>query len=545
MTLTLMPLSVPYGYRNSLTSLLDEGPDYLVRCQAPLIDLNKPYSPHPALAEPIGLGGELTELEIIDLALDLFAKLNVVYGDIRLGREHHRSLYVQDTNLNSHFCRESEGIGIRIWHNGAWGFYATTNLTTKSIRNAVKQAVEKAHAAFQLQNHVLGNRLPPPLNWPKARSSQMMEFHTPVIECPFLCATQKIAQMMIDGASRGKGMPAIRRVESNVDAYGRRRIFANSLGLRVLTTHCIVDASQKFVAVDQGKSAYRTVEGSALAGGIEHLESAAFARQALRAAYEAKLKCNAIQPKTGLYDLILDPHNLALTMHESVGHPTELDRVMGFELGFAGGSFAQVRDLGNFEYGSPNVNFTAHNHLLFGPSSTGIDDEGVECKSFPIVKNGILMGFGNNIETAALTAMETNGNCRSTSWADPPIVRIPNLFLEPGKEPLSLRDLIENTERGILLLGRDSFSIDQMRANFQFGSDMAYLIENGKIVSALRDVIYQSLTSDFWKRCDKVCDQTEWQMHGVFNCGKGQPMQLGKMLHGASPARFQQIAVGY
>jgi TldD protein len=233
-------------------------------------------------------------------------------------------------------------------------------------------------------------------------------------------------------------------------------------------------------------------------------------------------------------------------MHESVGHPTELDRVLGYELGFAGGSFASLDKLGSFRYGSPIVNFTADNRLRFGGASSGFDDEGVECQSFPIIREGVLVGYGTSRETArAIGLSRSNGTCRSTGWHDAPIVRIPNLFLEPGRERLSLEELIQDTKSGILMLGRDSFSIDQMRYNFQFGADMSWRIENGKLVEPLRDVIYQSISPEFWGACDAVCDEREWRMHGVFNCGKGQPMQAGKMMHGASPARFRQIRVGY
>lgn len=555
------------GYRNSFVSFTPDGPAYQERCFPPT-PLRPALSqaeggPHGRLALPLG-GRQtsssekaLTEDQMVATVLDILITQKVDYGDFRLGREVGRSVSILDTNLSSHQLRESEGIGIRVYHGGAWGFASTMDLSYESLERCAKRAIEKArisarsHDFSQLHTATANFRDRPKTHtgsqklWER-KQKIIAEFHTPVLICPLSAPTESLTHPLIEAAAIGQTIPGIKRVQSHLECYGRRRIFADTLGSHILSTHMIVDASQRFVAVDKGTSAYRTVNGSALAGGLEHFYSAAFPKQAAMAALEARLKCAASKPVPGYYDLILDPHNLALTMHESVGHPTELDRVLGYELGFAGGSFAQVKDLGKLVYGSELVNFTANNQLLFGGSSTGFDDEGTPCQKFPIIQNGLLVGFGNSLETSChMGEAISNGNARSTSWCDVPIVRIPNLFLEPGTSSLSLNNLIGHTDRGILMLGHDSFSIDQMRANFQFGADMSYLIEKGKVVGPLRDVIYQSLTPDFWGACDAICDASEWQMHGVYNCGKGQPMQLGKMMHGASPARFRQIKVGF
>ncbi len=558
---TNQSLSKAPGYRDSFRSFTPDGPAYQERSQAPhTVGVVSP-SPQGRLALPItsrgnSHEGERGEAQIVAQVLEILAKQNIDYGDLRLGREINRSVSLLDTNVTSHQYRESEGIGIRVYHEGAWGFASTVDLSVAGLSRCTMRAIDKAKLSSQIHPY----SHPTYLGYRSGRSGEQArsfkiwegkqpitaEFHTPVLHCPLSAPTDSLTQPFVEGAAIGLTYPDIKRVQSGLDCYGRRRLFADTLGSQILTTHSIIDGSQRFVAVGHGTSAYRTVNGSALAGGLEHLYSAAFPKQAAMAAVEARLKCRAPKPPSGAYDLILDPHNLALTIHESVGHPTELDRVLGFELGFAGGSFAQVEDLNRLVYGSPLVNFTANNTLLFGGSSTGFDDEGVPCQGFPVVQNGILVGFGSSLETAPhLMSDSSNGNARSTSWCDVPIVRIPNLYLEPGKSQLSLDELIGNTDRGILMLGHDSFSIDQMRANFQFGADMSYLVEKGRVVGPLRDVIYQSLTSDFWGSCDAICDQSEWQMHGVFNCGKGQPMQLGKMMHGAAPARFKQIKVGF
>jgi TldD protein len=497
-------------------------------------------TPSRRLAAPIQ--SEAAEEALADAALKRLAERGADYGDLRLGRDLSRYVDVHDTNITVQRASESEGMGVRALVKGFWGFAATPDLTEEGVRRAADRAFELARAVAATSDPALGL----PKSGFASEPAHKARFDTPVVTCPFEARVEEIATPLIEAARRALAIPGVSRAHGFVIAHGRRRLFASTEGARILTTHCVVDSQQRYVAVDSGTSAYRTSVGAAVAGGLEHVEHHDYPGQAEAHAREALMKCRAKKPDAGRYDLILDPHNLALTMHESVGHPTELDRVLGYELGFAGGSFASLDKLGSFRYGSPIVNFTADNRLRFGGASSGYDDEGVECQSFPIIREGVLVGYGTSRETAhAIGLSRSNGTCRSTGWHDAPIVRIPNLFLEPGRQRLALAELIQDTKSGILMLGRDSFSIDQMRYNFQFGADMCWRIENGKLVEPLRDVIYQSISPEFWGACDAVCDEREWRMHGVFNCGKGQPMQAGKMMHGASPARFRQIRVGY
>ena len=494
----------------------------------------------PLLAAP--LVSEHHEAMLADVALTRLCERGASYGDLRLGRDLSRYVNIQDTNLSAHRSTQSEGMGIRALVRGFWGFAATPDLTEAGVRRAADRAYDLARSVADASDPALGLEREAFADEPAHQD----RFDTPIVRCPFTASAEEIATPFIQAAHNALKITGIRRANGMVMVYGRRRLFASTDGARILTTHCVVDSLQRYVAVDAGTSAYRTAVATALAGGLEHIDLYDYPGQAETLAHEALQKCRAQKPKAGCYDLILDPHNLALTMHESVGHPTELDRVLGYELGFAGGSFASLDKQGHFRYGSPIVNFTADNRLRFGGASSGFDDEGVECQAFPVIREGILVGYGTSRETAhAIGLKRSNGTTRATQWFDAPIVRIPNLYLEPGQERLSLDDLIADTKSGILLCGRDSFSIDQMRYNFQFGADMCWRIENGKLVEPLRDVIYQSLSPEFWGACDAICDAREWRMHGVFNCGKGQPVQAAKMMHGASPARFRQIRVGY
>jgi TldD protein len=243
--------------------------------------------------------------------------------------------------------------------------------------------------------------------------------------------------------------------------------------------------------------------------------------------------------------LLLDPIHMSLTMHESVGHPTELDRVLGWEADFAGISFATPEKLGSFQYGSPIVNFVADNTLADGLASAGYDDDGVPNQKWYIVKDGILNEYGTTRATAPFIGQQLSRGCnRATHYYDFPINRIPNLYLEPGKEPLSPNELIADTKDGVMIEGQGSFSIDQHRVNFQFGGDMFWEIKDGKKVRPLKKIIYRSNNPEFWNSVDAICDERFFRTFGVSNCGKGQPGQRGRMTHGGALARFRNIRVG-
>jgi TldD protein len=243
--------------------------------------------------------------------------------------------------------------------------------------------------------------------------------------------------------------------------------------------------------------------------------------------------------------LILDPNHLGLTMHESVGHPTELDRVLGWEADYAGVSFATPEKLKTYQYGSPIINFVGDNTLETGLATAGFDDDGVPGQKWYIIKDGILNEYGTTRETAPFIGLDYSRGCnRATNYYDQPMNRIPNLYMLPGKEKYSIADMIKDTEDGVYIQGRGSFSIDQHRVNFQFGGDYFWEIKNGKLFRPLKKVLYRSNNPEFWNSCDAICDERYWRPFGVTNCGKGQPNQTARMTHGASPARFRNIRVG-
>jgi TldD protein len=267
------------------------------------------------------------------------------------------------------------------------------------------------------------------------------------------------------------------------------------------------------------------------------------ARQ-LGAAVKEKMAAKSVEP--GKWDLVLDPTHLWLTIHESVGHPLELDRVLGYEANYAGTSFATLDkwESKSFNYGNEKVTLFADKTQEHSLGAVGWDDEGVQCKRWDLVRDGVLVDYQKIRDQAHICGQkESDGCCYSQSWSDVQFQRMPNVSLAPGKEPLSVADMIKGVEKGIYIIGDGSYSIDQQRYNFQFGGQLFYEIQNGEIVGMLRDVAYQSNTQEFWNSTAAICDQSDYRLGGSFFDGKGQPSQVSAVSHGSSTARFNGVNV--
>jgi TldD protein len=267
---------------------------------------------------------------------------------------------------------------------------------------------------------------------------------------------------------------------------------------------------------------------------------------AVQAAQQAKAKYTAKSVAAGDYDLVLDPNHLGLTIHESVGHPLELDRVLGYEANYAGTSFATLDKwkTKKFNFGSKIVNIVADRKQPYFLNTVGYDDEGVPAKEWDLVKNGILVNYqATRDQVHMLGQNESHGCSHADSWGNVQFQRMPNVSLRPGQGKLSVEDMIKGVEKGIYILGRGSYSIDQQRYNFQFGGQVFYHIENGKITGMLDDVAYQSNTQYFWNQCVQICDERDYRSFGTFFDGKGQPGQVSAVSHGCSTSRFNKINV--
>jgi TldD protein len=321
-----------------------------------------------------------------------------------------------------------------------------------------------------------------------------------------------------------------------------KKLFASTEGSNIQFDLLAVHGEFDATAVHDGRFASRSFNTPHLRTGYELIEEARFLHEAPRIAQEAFEKVNAPPVEAGQYDLLLDPEHLSLTIHESCGHPSELDRALGYEANYAGTSFLTPDKLGVFRYGSPHVNLTADNTEPETLAATGYDDDGVSCQRWDIIREGRFVGYCTNREVAPkIGHPRSRGSNRADSWASMPIVRIANIGLEPGTS--TVNDMIVDIRRGIAIEGHGSFSIDQRRYNFQFGGDAFWLIENGRRTHMLRDVIYHGITPEFWGRCDAVADASHRRRFGFITCGKGQPGQSGWMTHAAAHARFRNISV--
>lgn len=473
--------------------------------------------------------------ELARMAVDFALALGASYADARIVSYRSQQITTEDMRVSGISDSEDMGMGIRVIVDGAWGFSSTYRLEKGTIESAVKRAVEIAKASG------LAKRKPVAL---VPESPKDLMFSTPFRVDPFSVGIEEKVGLLLQVNELLLKHEGIKKAMGYMYFKRERRTIATSEG-SILESDVLTSAvSYTATAVKEGDAKSRTYSPPPRTAGYEVVLEADLLGNADRVAEQAIEKVMAPECDPGVKDLILDPLNLALTIHESVGHATELDRVLGMEESLAGRSFATPDLLGKLRYGSEIVNFVADNTLPGGLATKGFDDDGVEGQRWHIVKDGILVGYSTSREVAGeIGLVRSTGCCRADHWSSIPIVRQPNLSLMPGKEPLSLDELINDTDEGIYIEGMGSFSIDQMRVNFQFGGDAFWEIKKGKITRMLKNVIYQARTTDFWNSCDAICDERFWVPNGVLNCGKGDPMQISQMTHGAAPARFRRINV--
>ncbi|MBN2541906.1 TldD/PmbA family protein [bacterium] len=476
--------------------------------------------------------------EFTDLALDIAKNAGADYADMRIVEERQNRVYAVRRSLKLIDETENFGYGIRVLLNGAWGFASNTRLNKDEVAKTAELAVSAARASAKVPKDVPARMAP--------ESANTETLTGPCQEDPFQVPNKEKAELILTALDTILNVPNVVMAWGFLQFVRTRRIIANTDGSFLDLTNTFSNPMLQAVAVVGTESQTRSYQGGARQAGFEFIRNAHLVGNAKKWAEEAVLKCGAEDCPAGVMDLILDPDHLALTMHESVGHPTELDRILGWEANMAGRSFINPEMVGKLKYGSGLVNFTVNNILEGGLGSWFYDDDGVKMKKFPIIKDGVLVSLGTTRETVPIIGWEnSNGCCRADTFDHFPINRIPNLYMEPGTDDsVKPDDLIAGIDKGIYIEGQGSFSIDQMRNNFQFGGDMFWLIEGGKKTKPLKKVTYQAQTTQFWGSCDGIAGKSYWRPHGVMNCGKGEPMQIMKMTHGASYARFRNINVG-
>lgn len=484
-----------------------------------------------------------TATDLATLAIELITRAGCEYGDVRFGNYRTQSLYARDRSLSQLSDNVSSGFGVRVLLDGAWGFAASPLKTPTEVERIVALAVDIAK----------GSRLSQQTKVQLAPVEAYQDTYiTPIEIDPFIVPITEKADLLLGLNEQllGYGERGIKKASSFLRFTREDKTFASTVGSLIQQTIYRSYAGFGCTAIANNDAQSRNYERPPLNKGYEHINATDLLSQVERVAEEAIEKVHAPKGPSGIRStLILKPTNIWLTIHESVGHPTELDRVYGYESNFAGTSFATTDKLNNLQYAAPWVNFKADRTQPGGRSTMGYDDEGVKSQDWYIVKDGILVDYLTDRETAHRLGRPTsNGSAYADSWSSVPMVRIPNLGLEPGPDggshTATLEQMIAGTEDGILIDGIGSFSIDQQRRNFQFGGDAFWKVENGKIVGMLKDVTYQAMTTDFWNSVDALGPASERQQCGTNMCGKGEPMQIAQMTHACVPVRVRDIQIG-
>ena len=432
---------------------------------------------------------------------------------------------------------QSFGFGVRVLVKGTWGFASSPVVTAEEVLRVTQQAVEIANANARYQRKPV--QLAPA---PKVEGSWKSSFERD----PFDVSTDDKIQFLLKVNEAATKSPGVGFVNSALLFVNEQKFYASTDGSRV--EQDIVRSYPNFTvtAVDRQTGDFQT--RSALGGpqgmGYEYVENYPWVAEAERAGAEAVMKLKAKPIAPGKYDLVLHPSHLWLTIHESVGHSTELDRALLWEANFAGTSFLTPDKTGKLQFGSKIVNFVADRTQPAGLATVGYDDEGVPGQRWHLVKNGTFVDWQTTRDLAPLIGQKSSYGClHADSWSSVPFPRMPNVSLEPAAENVSLDDLVGGVANGIMIYGDGSYSIDQQRYNFQFGGQTFWEIKNGKVGGMLRDVAYQSRTTDFWGACDGLGGRATYALGGSFNDGKGEPSQSNAVSHGCPVARFRQINV--
>ena len=475
--------------------------------------------------------------DVADRALDTAQTRGASYTDIRIVRRQTEEINVKNGVVEALAQDESYGFGVRVIADGAWGFASSNQVTPGEIDRVTAQAVAIARASASVARKpvVLAPERP-------VRD----RYVTPVERDPFAVPLDEKLHVLIEADKEARAVEGVAIVEGSLSAWREEKTFASTEGSFIEQIITQTGMGFSTTAVGEHEVQRRSWPNSHthwMAKGWELIGAYDLPGNARRVGEEAVALLAADQCPAGVTTLILDGQQTALQIHESCGHPIELDRVLGMEAAFAGTSFLTTAKLNSFRYGSELVNMTADATLPGGLGTFGYDDEGVPAQRIDVVKHGIFGGYLTDRQTAALIGLpRSGGTSRAEGWNRLAMIRMTNVNLLPGT--WTLDDMIADTEDGIYMLTNSSWSIDDKRLNFQFGCEMAYEIKNGKLGRLLKNPTYQGITPQFWGSCDAIANSDHWTIWGTPNCGKGQPMQVGHTGHGAAPARFRNVRVG-
>jgi TldD protein len=513
--------------------------------------IGSPISPEAALeaVDPA------LKKQMADVALNAARSKGATYTDVRIGRYLNQFVITREEKVQNIVNTESYGLGVRVIANGSWGFAATDKMDNEGIAKAAEQAVAIAKENSRI--------LTEPVQLAPQKGQGDVSWKTPIQKNAFEVPVKEKVDLLL-GVNDAAMKAGANYITSILFLVNEQKYFASTDGSYIDQDVHRIWPTFFLTKIDQasGKFEQRNALSSPRGMGFEYLEAQPkdgiqgvtslfrdrydMTEDARLGATQAGDKLKAKSVEAGKYDLVLDPSHLWLTIHESVGHPTELDRVLGYEANFAGTSFLTLDkwESKKFNFGNNLVNLFADKTQPGSLGAVGYDDEGVKCGKWDLVKEGTLINYQTIRDQAHILGLNASqGCCYADNWSSVQFQRMPNVSLQPGKEKLSVDDLIKDVEKGIYIIGDGSFSIDQQRYNFQFGGQLFYEIKDGKIAGMLRDVAYQSNTQEFWNSCGAIADESDYRLGGSFFDGKGQPQQVSAVSHGSSTTRFNGVNV--
>ena len=475
--------------------------------------------------------------DLVTRTLAAATKAGASYADIRVVRRHNESVATREDRVERVSSSDDYGIGVRVIADGAWGFAASPLAVAVEGERIAKLAVDIAKANAKLmKRHVTLAPTPPAVD----------VWQTPLVKDPFKVPIEDKAELLLAINREAMKVPGVKFVTSQFAAINEWKLLASTDGAYLEQQITRLGPGYTVTAVDDKHGEFETRDHGfpPRQAGWEYVEQAPLVADARRIAEEAVEKLKSPSVVAGKRDLILEPSNLWLTIHESIGHPTELDRALGYEANFAGTSFATTDKRGKLAIGAPILTFYADKTTPGGLATCGYDDDGVATGRWNLVEGGLFVNYQTTREQAGwIGEKASRGTCYADSYASFPFQRMPNVSLQPNPTERSLDDLVAATDDGILISGNGSWSIDHQRFNFQFGGQAFWEVKHGRRVRMLRDVAYQANTIAFWHACDLIGGPKSWWMGGSLNDGKGEPSQNNAVSHGCPPARFRKIDI--
>jgi TldD protein len=480
--------------------------------------------------------------DLAALALNVAALRGASYADTRIADDRSRALSTKNGKIGTASDAESLGIGVRVIADGAWGFAASDDLSKAAIEATAAKAVAIAKASAKVKQHDV--KLAP-------EKPATAEWSTPIQIDPFTISVEQNLDLLLKIDAELCSVTGVTLAETNLNFRREEQWFVSSEGASIHQTKYTTGAgfaAYAFAGSEIQKRSYPCSYGGQWQNkGYELVHELKLLENARRIGEEAVALLKADQCPEGTFNIILEGSQLGLQIHESVGHPIELDRVLGMEANFAGMSFLTLDKLRTLRYGSDLVNIVADARQQHGPGlgTFAFDEEGVPAQCTPIIANGLFTGYLSSRETApAIGLNRSGGTLRAEGWNRLPIIRMTNVSILPGEKPLTRAQLISDTDDGIYMETNRSWSIDDKRYNFQFGCELGWEIKNGKRTRMLKNPSYSGITTEFWNSMDAICSRDEWTLWGIPHCGKGQPQQVMGTGHGAAPARFRGVKVG-